>query len=49
MDSPEDEPDTTDWCVGGCDFWEETEGGRARYNELARRNISEKAAGRPHV
>jgi hypothetical protein len=49
MDSPDDEPDTTDWCVGGCTPWKETEEGRARFEALATKNTEERDAGRRHV
>lgn len=34
MNSPEDDPATTDWCAGGCSHHSETEDGRKRYEEL---------------
>lgn len=37
MDSPQDEPPDTNWCVGGCQDWKETEEGRQRYDELHKR------------
>jgi len=33
----QDGPRTTDWCVGGCDSWKDSESGIARYKELAAR------------
>ena len=34
MDNALDEPDTTDWCVGGCKKWSETPKGIELYNKL---------------
>jgi len=34
MDSSVDEPDTTEWCAGGCTHYGETKDGRTRYEEL---------------
>ena len=49
MDSFEDGPDNTNWCVGGCQHFRETEAGRERFRQLTVRNLQEKEAGRPHV
>ncbi len=39
MDDFDDMPDTTDWCVGGCESWKESEEGLIRHNELHKRWI----------
>ena len=40
---------STDWCVGGCKHWDETEEGRQRFETLRAINQQEKEAGRPHI
>jgi len=46
MDSHEDGPPDTNWCVGGCEEWRETEDGRKRYEELRERWLAVGAAGK---
>lgn len=39
----------TDWCIGGCQSWEETEEGRKRFEAIRQKNQEEKEAGRKHL
>lgn len=39
----------TDWCVGACEPWVETEDGRERYKALQKINEEREAAGLTHV
>jgi hypothetical protein len=34
MDNPEEWPKETNWCAGGCSYWDDTKEGKARYADL---------------